>query len=84
VLLEAIRQDRPHNEVQRAAFANLASIMGRAAIHSGKIVTWDEAIASNFKFCSNVDGLTEESPAPVQADAQGRYPVPVPGSWIEI
>ena len=24
------------------------------------------------------------SPAPVQADAQGRYPAPVPGKWVEV
>ncbi len=84
MLLSAIRQDRPYNEVRRAAFANLASIMGRAAVHSGKIITWDEVMASDFKFCPNVDGLTEESPAPVRADSQGRYPVPVPGKWTEI
>jgi len=84
MLLSAIRQDRPHNELRRAAFANLASIMGRAAVHSGKIITWDEAMASDFKFCPNVDGLTEESPAPVRADSQGCYPVPVPGKWTEI
>jgi predicted dehydrogenase len=84
VLLDAIRKDRPHNEVQRAAFTNLASIMGRAAVHAGKIVTWEEVAASNFKFCPNVQDLTQDSPAPVQADAQGRYPVPVPGRWAEI
>jgi len=84
VLLDAIRQDRPHNEVRRAALSNLASIMGRAAIHTGKIITWDEAMASDFKFCSNVGSLTIESPAPVRADAQGCYPVPVPGAWKEI
>jgi predicted dehydrogenase len=84
VLLDAIRKDRPHNEVQRAAFANLACIMGRAAVHTGKIVTWNEVTSSDFKFCPNVDELTSDSPAPVQADAQGRYPVPVPGAWTEI
>lgn len=84
VLLDAIRKDRPHNEVQRAAFANLTSIMGRAAVHTGKIVTWDEVTSSDFKFCPNVDELTSDSLAPIQADAQGRYPVPVPGAWTEI
>jgi predicted dehydrogenase len=84
VLLEAIRKDRPHNEARRAAFSNLAAIMGRAAVHSGKIITWDEAMASTFKFCPKVDSLDYNSPAPVQADAQGRYPAPVPGMWTEV
>jgi predicted dehydrogenase len=84
VLLEAIRNERPHNEVRRAALSNLADIMGRAAVHSGKIITWEQAMASNFQFCPNVDELTAESPPPIQPDAQGRYPVPVPGAWSEI
>ncbi len=84
VLLDAIRNDRPHNEARRAAMSNLTFIMGRAAVHSGKIITWDEALASNFQLCPNVDGMTENSPPPVQADAQGLYPAPVPGQWSEI
>ena len=84
VLLDAIRNDRPHNEARRAALSNLGAIMGRAAVHTGQIVTWEQAMASNFEFCSHVAELTEDSPAPVQADAQGRYPAPVPGVWQEI
>lgn len=84
VLLDAIRKDRPHNEARRAAFTNLASIMGRAAVHSQRIITWEEMMASDFKFFPNVANLTESSPAPVQADAEGRYPVPVPGAWKEV
>jgi predicted dehydrogenase len=84
VLLDAIRNDRPHNEARRAALTNLADIMGRAAIHSGKVITWDEAMASNFQFCANIESITSDSAPPVQADAQGRYPVPVPGKWVEL
>ncbi|MBN2506327.1 MAG: Gfo/Idh/MocA family oxidoreductase [Verrucomicrobia bacterium] len=83
-LLSAIRNDRPHNEARRAALSNLGAIMGRAAVHTGKVVTWDQAMASTFQFCPNVDALTASSPAPVQANAEGRYPAPVPGSWTEI
>ncbi|MBI4662064.1 MAG: Gfo/Idh/MocA family oxidoreductase [Verrucomicrobia bacterium] len=83
-LLAAIRNDRPHNEAKRSARANLAAIMGRAAVHSGKIITWEAAMVSGFQFCPNVAGLTVDSPAPVRADAQGRYPVPIPGAWSEI
>ena len=83
-LLGAIRNDRPYNEVQRSAYSDLATQMGRAAVHTGKIVTWDEALASSFTFCPNVDGLAKDSPVPVSADASGRYPAPVPGKWSEI
>jgi hypothetical protein len=84
VLLSAIRNNKPHNEARRAALSNLGAIMGRAAVHSGKTITWEQAMASAFKFCPNVDELTEKSPAPVQADAQGRYPAPMPGKTVEI
>jgi predicted dehydrogenase len=84
VLLAAIRADRPHNEAKRAAYSDLASIMGRAAVHSGKIITWDEAMQSNFQFCPNIDTMNEDSPPPVRPDAQGRYAPPVPGAWTEI
>jgi predicted dehydrogenase len=84
VLLDAIRQDRPHNEARRAALSNLADIMGRAAVHSGKMITWDEAMASSFQWSANVDQMGYDTPPPLQPDAQGRYPVPSAGEWTEI
>jgi len=84
VLLAAIRNNRPHNEARRAALSNLGAMMGRAAVHSGQVITWEQAMASNFSFCPQVDELTADSPAPVQADAEGRYPAPVPGKTVEI
>lgn len=84
VLLDAIRNDRPHNEAQRAAYSDLASIMGRAAVHSGQMITWDEALASDFQFCPDIDTLNETSPPPIVADAQGRYAPPIPGACKEI
>jgi hypothetical protein len=66
-LLDAIRNDRPHNEAKHTALSNLADIMGRAAAHFGKIITWDEAMASEFRFCPNIDRLTDDAAPPVQA-----------------
>jgi len=83
-LIDAIRNDRPYNEAKRAALSNVADMMARAAIHSGKIITWDEAYASNFQWCPGVDEMTDDTPPPVQADAEGRYPAPSPGEWVEI
>ena len=82
-LLDSIRQDRPHNEARRAAYSTFAAIMGRAAVHSGKIITWDQVTTSNFFFCPNVAALTKDSPAPVQADKNGCYATPVPGAHSE-
>ncbi len=84
VLVDAIRNDRPHNETRRAMLANLAAVMGRAAVHSGKIITWDEMVASDFLFCDYIDKFDYGSPAPVHDDQSGRYPAPVPGQWTEI
>jgi predicted dehydrogenase len=84
VLLDAIRNDRPHNEAKRAALSNLADIMGRAAVHTGQVVTWEEAMASDFQWCPEIEQLTEDSPPPVTPDDDGRYPVPVPGIWKEL
>jgi hypothetical protein len=58
--------------------------MGRAAVHTGKIITWDDAMKSNFEFCPNIAGLTPETPAPVHADASGHYPIPIPGVSVEV
>ena len=83
-LLEAIRNDRPHNEVERGIKANLVTIMGRAAVHMGRTVTWDEVLKSTFAFSPIVDQLKFGGPAPVQPDAEGNYPVPIPGKWVEV
>lgn len=83
VLLQAIREDRPHNEGHRAAMTNFASLLGRAAVHTGKRITWEEITNSQFQFAPNVD-FTMECEPPVTADAEGQYPAPVPGKWVEV
>ncbi len=83
-LLNAIRNNQPFNQARRAALSNLTDIMGRAAIHMGREITWDEAMNSNFQFCPDIDQLTHDSQPPIHPDAAGRYPVPIPGKWTEI
>jgi predicted dehydrogenase len=78
-LLQAIRENKPYNEVQRGTEASLVTAMGRMAAHTGQIITRDKILQCEHEFAPNVDKLTMESPAPVQADAKGHYPVPQPG-----
>lgn len=83
-LLDAVRANKPHNEAKRAAMSNLADIMGRAAAHMGRTTTWNETWASQFQWCPGIDQMTDDTPPPVLEDAQGRYPIPVPGNWKEL
>ncbi len=82
--IDSIRNDRPHNEAQRAVYSDMTTLMGRAACHTGQTVTWDEMMKSDFQFCDYLDDLADDSPAPVKADENGRFPVPIPGQWTEI
>jgi len=75
---KAIRENLDHNEAERGARATMTGILGRMATYSGQEVRWDDAMASNQKLVP--DGLVDfTSPAPVQPDAEGRYPVAIPG-----
>ena len=70
----------PTTRRKRAALSNLADMMGRAAIHSGKIITWDEAMASNFQWCPQHRRDERKQPPADPGRRPGRYPVPMPGS----
>jgi hypothetical protein len=78
-LLAAIRQDKPYNEVERGTEASLITAMGRMAAHTGQMITRDQMFKCEHEFAPDLDKLTMDSSAPVQADKEGRYPVPQPG-----
>jgi predicted dehydrogenase len=82
--VDSIRNDKPHNEAIRAVHADYAALLGRAAAHANRIVTWDEVTSSEFQFCDYLDDLSYDSPPPVKADADGYFPAPVAGEWKEL
>jgi predicted dehydrogenase len=79
LLFEAIRNDQPYNEADYCAKAAMTGILGRMAAESGKKVTWEEAMASDLELAPGLENLTMDSPAPVQPDADGNYPIAKPG-----
>ena len=81
--LQAIVDDEPYNEVPRGVTASLVTSMGRMAAHTGREITYEEMAGCPHRFAPNVDGLTPDGPAPLTADADGRYPVPEPGIVTE-
>jgi predicted dehydrogenase len=78
-LLEAIRNDKPYNEATRGAQGSLVTSMGRMAAHTGQEITYDEILNGEHEFAPDVDKFVTDSPAPVQAGANGKYPAPMPG-----
>ena len=79
LLFDAIRNDKPYNEVERSANSCFTAIMGRMACESGKQITWDEALASNLELAPGLDQYTWDSKPPALPDAHGKYPIAMPG-----
>jgi predicted dehydrogenase len=80
-LLEAIRNDKPYNEVKRGVEASVVCSMGRMAAHTGQEITFEDMLNCEHEFAPGLDKLTSNSPAPLQADKDGKYPVPMPGKY---
>lgn len=78
-LIEAIREDQPYNEVERGVIASVVTSMGRMAAHTGQMITYEQMLNCEHEFAPQVQQLTMDSPAPILADAQGRYSIPMPG-----
>lgn len=78
-LIEAIRDDKPYNEAERGAIASMVTSMGRMAAHTGQPVTYDQMLNCAHEMAPHVDELSENGPAPLTSDREGRYPLPQPG-----
>ncbi len=79
VLLEAIRENKDHNEVERGVAASVTTSLGRMAAHTGQLVTYDQMLNSPYAMAPNVKDLTMDSDSPLMPDSDGKYPIPQPG-----
>ncbi len=77
VLFAAIRAGTPHNEAEYGATATMTAILGRMATYSGRVLKWDEALASSVRLAPERlawDALPRSLP-----DQNGNYPSAIPG-----
>jgi myo-inositol 2-dehydrogenase / D-chiro-inositol 1-dehydrogenase len=77
-LFHAIRNDIPHNESENGAKSTLTAILGRMATYSGREISWEQAMGSELALVPSAyewDGIPPSLP-----DAEGRYPIPMPGA----
>ncbi len=82
-LIEALMRGEVYNEGEYGAKSTFTAILGREACYSGKIVKWDELLEKGRDLAPELDDLTLDSDVPKSArpDADGKYPIPVPGKY---
>jgi myo-inositol 2-dehydrogenase / D-chiro-inositol 1-dehydrogenase len=78
-LFKAIRENEKHNDGWYGATSSFTAVLGRMATYSGNIVKWDEAVAKGPSILPQQFAF--DAPAPVQPDAEGRYPIALPGVY---
>jgi predicted dehydrogenase len=78
-LLKAIKGNEKYNEGWYGATSSFTSVLGRMATYSGKIVKWDDAVAMGTSEFPKE--LAWNAPAPVKKNADGNYPIPLPGEY---
>jgi myo-inositol 2-dehydrogenase/D-chiro-inositol 1-dehydrogenase len=78
-LFAAIRSGSSYNEAENGAKSTMTSILGRMATYSGEVIKWKDALASEISLVdtSSLHGF-EDTP-PVTPDAEGHYPIAIPG-----
>jgi predicted dehydrogenase len=77
-LFDAIRNNKPYNEAERGAMSTLTAIMGRTATYTGILVDRDAVLNSTHALVP--DKYDWNGTPPTLPDANGFYPVAVPGS----
>ncbi|MDG1983943.1 MAG: gfo/Idh/MocA family oxidoreductase, partial [Planctomycetota bacterium] len=82
-LIAAIRDDTPYHEVQTGIEASMLCNMGRMAAHTGREITYEQALNCEQEFGLGVADLKDGSDSPLMPGKDGLYPVPEPGIKID-
>ncbi len=81
-LFENVRTGKVRNDGEYGAYSTLMGIMGRMATYTGQVITWEQALNSKEVLVPEL--VDWNTPAPVQPDADGWYPVAVPGTTLPV
>jgi len=78
-LFKAIRSGAPLHEGDLMIRSAMAAVMGQLSCYTGKEITWDQAMKSDFTLGPKLEECSFDMEPPVKPDANGIYPVPIPG-----
>ncbi|MDZ4688100.1 MAG: Gfo/Idh/MocA family oxidoreductase [Planctomycetaceae bacterium] len=76
-LFAAIRSGAEYNEADNGAMSTMTSILGRMATYSGKVITMEDALASNISLMPKT--FAWDADPPVMPKEDGSYPIATPG-----
>ncbi len=79
---ENIRTGKVRIDAEYAAYSSLMGVMGRMATYTGQVITWEQALNSQEKLVP--DNITWQTEPPVKPDADGWYPVAIPGTTLPV
>jgi predicted dehydrogenase len=78
-LFAEIRAGRIPQEGEYGAKSTMTAIFGRMATYSGNMLNWDECLNSNVVVSPVEKYNSFEDEPPTKPDADGWYPLPIPG-----
>ena len=78
-LFASIRKGGVISDGYNGAMSTMTAILGRMATYTGKQVTMEEAMNADHVLVPDETSLTWDSTPPAVMDANGNYPIPVPG-----
>jgi len=77
VLFAAIRSGKPVNNGLYMVRSTMVAVLGQMVCYTGQQMTWEQVLASNYK--AGPEKVSWDMTPPVKPEANGAYPVPVPG-----
>lgn len=79
ILIGSIRSGKPVNHGDTMIDSTHIAILGQIACYTGKPVTWEQATSADFEFEPKLADVRLDMEPPIEPDANGNYPLPIPG-----
>lgn len=82
-LFESIRNSRPVNNMSYMADSTQTGVMGQIACYTGKMVTWDQVLNSDYSYGPRPEQVKPGMEPPVKPGPDGVYPAAfIPGESV--
>ncbi len=81
-LFAGIRSGTPVNCGEYMARSTMIGVMGQISCYTGKEVTWEQINQSDFYYPPKPEECHDGMEPPTKPEANGGYPVPIPGRTI--